>query len=325
MCSVATLAGNHHGYAFDCGPEDLVQSSNRNILVTTAEQWQLLAHYGFQQPPDTYVSLTEQTVRACQQHGIATIAPIRIHPKAAYDLGQTHTLPVSRRTFQVASFSGSCHKGLQAQLVSQQQQHEPEQNYQQRHREWQSSARKTTCTSLVHDHTATHQIHAPCPSTGVCEPVPMTPHSQNTLLRPQAYTYSSDLPATHSEFCRPGLLAQAHHHHRLPNHHPPSTAYGTNSSDNIYTAEKHGSQSVVGQPGMPKPAAKPKVPKLKFKPEEDALLVELKETKNLTWNQIADFFPGRSSGTLQVRYCTKLKATAMVWTEDKVDRYRARW
>jgi hypothetical protein len=76
---------------------------------------------------------------------------------------------------------------------------------------------------------------------------------------------------------------------------------------------------------MPKPAAKPKAPKLKFKPEEDALLIELKETKNLTWNQIADFFPGRSSGTLQVRYCTKLKATAMVWTEDKVDRCRARW
>jgi hypothetical protein len=27
----------------------------------------------------------------------------------------------------------------------------------------------------------------------------------------------------------------------------------------------------------------------------------------LAWKQIAEFFPGRSSGTLQVRYCTKLK------------------
>lgn len=69
---------------------------------------------------------------------------------------------------------------------------------------------------------------------------------------------------------------------------------------------------------MPEPAAKPKGPKLKFTPEDDALLVELKETKNLTWKQIADFFPGRSSGTLQVRYCTKLKAKTMVWTDDMV-------
>ena len=69
---------------------------------------------------------------------------------------------------------------------------------------------------------------------------------------------------------------------------------------------------------MPDPAAKPKGPKLKFTPEDDSLLIELKETKNLTWKQIADFFPGRSSGTLQVRYCTKLKAKTMVWTDDMV-------
>lgn len=79
-----------------------------------------------------------------------------------------------------------------------------------------------------------------------------------------------------------------------------------------------GPPSVVGQPGMPGPAARPKGPKLKFTPEDDGLLVELKETKNLTWKQIADFFPGRSSGTLQVRYCTKLKAKTTIWTDDMV-------
>ncbi|KAI2420509.1 hypothetical protein LOZ52_006702, partial [Ophidiomyces ophidiicola] len=79
-----------------------------------------------------------------------------------------------------------------------------------------------------------------------------------------------------------------------------------------------GSQSVVGQPGMPDPAPRPRGPKLKFTPEEDRLLVELKENKNLTWKQIADFFPGRTSGTLQVRYCTKLKAKATVWTDEAV-------
>jgi hypothetical protein len=64
---------------------------------------------------------------------------------------------------------------------------------------------------------------------------------------------------------------------------------------------------VIGQPDMPKPAAKPKGPKLKFTPEDDELLVELRETKKMTWKQIGEFFPGRSSGTLQVRYFTRLK------------------
>ena len=69
---------------------------------------------------------------------------------------------------------------------------------------------------------------------------------------------------------------------------------------------------------MPPAAQRPRGPKLKFTPEDDQLLIDLKEKKNLTWKQIADFFPGRSSGTLQVRYCTKLKAKPMVWTDDMV-------
>jgi hypothetical protein len=83
-------------------------------------------------------------------------------------------------------------------------------------------------------------------------------------------------------------------------------------------SQHHGPPSVVGQDGMPPPAARPRGPKLKFTPEDDQLLVDLKEKKNLTWKQIADFFPGRSSGTLQVRYCTKLKAKTTVWTDEMV-------
>ena len=83
----------------------------------------------------------------------------------------------------------------------------------------------------------------------------------------------------------------------------------------------HGPPSVVGQEGMPAPAQRPRGPKLKFTPEDDQLLVDLKEKKNLTWKQIADFFPGRSSGTLQVRYCTKLKAKTTVWTSEMVSSY----
>jgi hypothetical protein len=82
--------------------------------------------------------------------------------------------------------------------------------------------------------------------------------------------------------------------------------------------QHHGPPSVVGQEGMPPPAPRPRGPKLKFTPEDDQLLVDLKEKKNLTWKQIADFFPGRSSGTLQVRYCTKLKAKTTVWTDEMV-------
>lgn len=47
-------------------------------------------------------------------------------------------------------------------------------------------------------------------------------------------------------------------------------------------------------------------------------MIDLKENKSLTWKQIADFFPGRSSGTLQVRYCTKLKAKTTQWTDETV-------
>jgi len=44
-----------------------------------------------------------------------------------------------------------------------------------------------------------------------------------------------------------------------------------------------------------------------FTADDDALLVELKEERRVSWAEIADRFPGRKKGTLQVRYCTKLK------------------
>ncbi|PSN59157.1 putative transcriptional activator Myb, partial [Corynespora cassiicola Philippines] len=75
---------------------------------------------------------------------------------------------------------------------------------------------------------------------------------------------------------------------------------------------------VVGNDGMPEPAPKPKGPKCKFTDENDKLLIDLKEKKNLTWWQVADFFPGRTPETLQVRYCTKLKKHA--WTDETVQK-----
>jgi hypothetical protein len=122
--------------------------------------------------------------------------------------------------------------------------------------------------------------------------------------------------ATGSPFQEPQL--PTHHHHHLPESGPPSKHLRHDEPGG-------GAPSVVGQAGMPSPAPRPRGPKLKFTPEDDQLLIELKEHKNLTWKQIADFFPGRSSGTLQVRYCTKLKPKTTQWTDETVSTQHSPW
>ncbi|KAH8196653.1 hypothetical protein TruAng_009177 [Truncatella angustata] len=124
-----------------------------------------------------------------------------------------------------------------------------------------------------------------------------------------AYAQASSAPPTH-------------HHHRLPDQGPPTKMMRRDGEGSL-PASGGGAPSVVGQVGMPQPAARPRGPKLKFTPEDDQLLIDLKENKNLTWKQIADFFPGRSSGTLQVRYCTKLKAKTTQWTDETDQKLRA--
>ncbi|EFW99871.1 myb DNA-binding domain containing protein [Grosmannia clavigera kw1407] len=109
-------------------------------------------------------------------------------------------------------------------------------------------------------------------------------------------------------------LPPTHHHHRLPDTGPPTKLMRHDIDGG--GGSGGGALSVVGQVGMPLPAPRPRGPKLKFTPEDDQLLIDLKENKSLTWKQIADFFPGRSSGTLQVRYCTKLKAKTTQWTDE---------
>lgn len=133
----------------------------------------------------------------------------------------------------------------------------------------------------------------------------------------QAAMFNQISPSQHqspqAEFL---MTTLPHHHHSMPSHSP-----NTINSDHGESSSRErdgGAPNMVGHEGMPEPAARPKGPKLKFTRADDALLVELKENKNLTWKQIADFFPGRSSGTLQVRYCTKLKAKTTVWTDDMV-------
>nr|POE92344.1 hypothetical protein CFP56_70415 [Quercus suber] len=151
--------------------------------------------------------------------------------------------------------------------------------------------------------------------------IEVAPAVQSAQLQPTPYMYQvpsqrRSPPAAHSPYHH--SLTSSHHHHRLPHQPGPMkmqrTGYGPDSDQD----DDNGPPSVVGQPGMPMPASRPKGPKLKFTSDDDQLLVNLKENKNLTWKQIADFFPGRSSGTLQVRYCTKLKAKTTIWTDEMV-------
>ncbi|CAL3966414.1 hypothetical protein PZA11_003075 [Diplocarpon coronariae] len=112
-----------------------------------------------------------------------------------------------------------------------------------------------------------------------------------------------------------------YHTHALPNQGHRSKIQRMGEGDSM-AGPSGAAPSVVGLEGMPEPAPRPRGPKLKFTPEDDSLLLDLKENKSLTWKQIAEFFPGRSSGTLQVRYCTKLKAKTTQWTDETIEKLR---
>jgi hypothetical protein len=54
----------------------------------------------------------------------------------------------------------------------------------------------------------------------------------------------------------------------------------------------------------------------RFTEEEDAKLVDLKERRGWSWEDIQRSFPGRSTGSLQVRYSTKLKNCSTAGRKD---------
>jgi hypothetical protein len=198
------------------------------------------------------------------------------------------------------------HGNFAAALPSQQQQ--------------QSLGSNTSHTGLACDYPEVHQMYASNSSSNIPVPFELALQIQRTPMHLQTFTNSSYLLSIHSPSVQPGELTQGRQHCRLPEHSVLSKLGQTGGGDGLHVAEEDLLLSVVGDPGMPEPAIRPKGPKLKFSPEDDALLVELKETKNLTWKQIADFFPGRSSGTLQIRYCTKLKAKETILRETMVNR-----
>ena len=111
-------------------------------------------------------------------------------------------------------------------------------------------------------------------------------------------------------------LPQQHHHHHMP---PQATMRSSHHSVNSRSSNySSGQRSLVGMPGMPNPRPITPHKRKPFTQDDDDLVVDLKENKRLTWKQIEEFFPGRTSGTLQVRYCTRLKKKNVVWTEEMV-------
>ncbi|KAK3621006.1 hypothetical protein LTR56_023049 [Elasticomyces elasticus] len=154
-------------------------------------------------------------------------------------------------------------------------------------------------------------------------PPELTPHNRRVQLHASSFLVRSQRALPRPECPQRSLQivpSQTHHHHRLPNQ--GSLAKSRRTGEPLPETDQYGPPNMVGQAGMPAPALEPKGSKHKFTIEDDALLVELKKTKNLTWKQISKFFPGRSSGTLQVRYCTKLKSKTTVWTDDMIQRLR---
>jgi hypothetical protein len=282
------------------------------------ESFGLEAHQGFPYPPEPHVYSPEQS-QTYRQHRKTTMVPFQIAPHdAAYSVEQTHVMHTSPQVSHGTLVYSRPQGSLSTQSVYQENQQRYLQEYQQR-----SFTHTVPTAGSAHDYLKLQQIPAFGIDNIVNVPVEMIAYDRILPMHSQAHTYSVDVPPTHSTFDDPDLPVQSRHNDHLSNRSRCSTHCWIGYDSNVVTVEEYDPPSVVGQPGMPEPAPKPKGPKLKFTSEEDCLLIELKETKDLTWKQVADFFPGRTPGTLQVRYCTKLKAKPMVWTRDMVRRYPA--
>lgn len=316
------MARSFHEFSFDFGGSGHENTTNAVIPpVTSAEYQQILANTfqtSYLQPPQP------QPQQDYSQYDASSILPSQISaPEPSYTLGpsarldHTHfsSMQQPRQLSQVApSHYSSPYESPQPGVYQQSGPSTRKRSFQEEYEyDYQG-------VQQLQAHALNRATHSPAEFAIPAQLQPGAPSYQYPPSRRPSTQQSFDNVSMHSAAHSQAQQQQQHHHHRLPNQQPPNKIRRTSPSEggSVVDDEEGGPPSVVGQPGMPVPAARPKGPKLKFTPEDDALLVELKETKNLTWKQIADFFPGRSSGTLQVRYCTKLKAKTTVWTDDMV-------
>ncbi|KAK0274669.1 hypothetical protein LTR91_005714 [Friedmanniomyces endolithicus] len=319
LWAIATLANPYQHFDFTYGAPGQDQQDAEQTPVTNATYQQLLTQ-GFQ-PQDQYLSPQSQhhAVQSFPQYGIAPILPSQVTaPEPSYTIDQPQMVPTQMQ--RAMSTVSSSHYGTP---------HETPELL--RYQPAASAVRKRSHQSdYSYDYQALQLLQAQASSSAQL-PVELTPHGHHAQLQSGASSYYVPSQRASPQHNYPQqqsfqtMQPQTHHHHRLPNQPPPpkSQRLGDPTSSTDKAPDDHGPPSMVGHAGMPTPAPKPKGPKLKFTADDDALLVELKETKNLTWKQIADFFPGRTSGTLQVRYCTKLKAKSSAWSDDLVQKLRA--
>ncbi|KAK4504542.1 hypothetical protein PRZ48_005458 [Zasmidium cellare] len=339
--SVPTVARPYQEFSFDFEGGHTQDPDTNNAAVTqvtSAGYQQMLSQAYHQQPVTAYLPPQQQPQPAQEytQYGISSVLPSQMSaPEPNYSVDQTQLLATQKPRQMSHVTSVSSHYGSPYQSPGTVAYQAHQSASQSRKRSFQEDT-----TSYTYDYPGLQQLQSHAGGGQV--PVELTPHGHHAQLQPGAalqyqpypsqrpspqHSHSGQSSSVHSHSLQyQQQAAQQHHHHRLPNQQPPNKMQRTVGSFDATLSptdeDDHGPPSVVGQPGMPAPAPRPKGPKLKFTPDDDALLVELKETKNLTWKQIADFFPGRSSGTLQVRYCTKLKAKTTVWTDDMIHRLR---
>ena len=272
--------------------------------MTTASYNQLLTQ-GFQ-PQEQYLAAPQQTSQQYQQHGVTPVLPSQATaPEPAYAAESNAMISGSMQRAMSLSQMSSSHLSTPYESPEALRYHAPA-----------SDSRKRSRQDDYYDYQGLQQLRSHASGSGQThgELAAQGQYAAQMQSNGSSFYMPSQQSSPHQIYAQQPMQvyhAQSHHHHRLPYQPPPTKSQRLGEPEEEHT-------SVVGQPGMPEPAARPKGPKLKFTAEDDALLVELKETKNLTWKQIADFFPGRSSGTLQVRYCTKLKAKTTTWTEEMV-------
>ena len=299
----AILTQQYQHYTFHCGCQAQEQQEGGHTQFVDCEYQQLLTQRF--QPLDLYIQAQAQPQQqAYQQRSIVPLASssqiFATEPSYGLDLPRILPSQIQEQMMQVSS----------SHYWSTDESPEMR-RYQQTVELWRE---RSHLGNFAYDNSRLQQFQAHVGSGDTPIPFELTPRGHHVRSQPVPYSGQVLYQRPSPQYTLSGrafhtlpLQLRHYHHHKLPSQ-ARGKAQRTGNGEASPAAEERDSSSVIGQPGMPAPAARQYGPKLKFTSKDDALLVDLKETKNLTWKQIADFFPGRSSGTLQVRYCTKLKA-----------------
>ncbi|RMX83121.1 hypothetical protein D0869_05546 [Hortaea werneckii] len=110
---------------------------------------------------------------------------------------------------------------------------------------------------------------------------------------------------------RPHIVSGTHSHLDRNGFASPRTDHGTYHRVQSHTEGRPARYPIEQIPAAhASPNAQDNVPssgaKKRFTPDENALLVKLKEVDGLSWREITAYFPGRSQNTLGVHYSTKV-------------------